>query len=214
MTQPSAASGDAEPEPVAAEEATMLLRAWRGGDLHARDRLFTLAYAELRQISAALLRAERRTSLATSDLVNEAVLRLMRMERIDWQDKAHFLALAARAMRRVLVDHARAKSSDKRQHDRVTLVTEVHGGGAEKLDLDRLDKALIRLHAIDPERAEVVELRYFGGLSLEEVAEVTGTSDSTVKRHWRVARAWLADAMKSLDAQAEGHKHDGEDPHA
>lgn len=161
--------------------------------------------AELRQISAALLRAERNASLATSDLVNEAVLRLIRLDRIEWNDKAHFLALAARAMRRVLVDHARAKASDKRQHEKVTLVTQVHGGGPEKIDLDQLDKALIRLHAIDPERAEIVELRYFGGLSLEEVAEVTGTSDSTVKRNWRVARAWLADAMRPLDEAADGH---------
>lgn len=181
------------------EQAKNLLVAWRGGDTAARDELFDLVYRELRQISAALLRSERNSSLSTGDLVNEAVLRLIRLDRIEWADKAHFLALSARAMRRALVDHARKKRTDKRHHDKVTLMTQVHGGGMEKLELDRLDKALIRLQAIDPERAEIVELRYFGGLSLEEVAEVMGTSDSTVKRHWRVARAWLADALATLD---------------
>jgi RNA polymerase sigma factor (TIGR02999 family) len=181
------------------EKAKALLTAWRGGDTTARDQLFDLVYRELRQISAALLRAERNTSLSTGDLVNEAVLRLIKLDRIEWADKAHFLALSARAMRRALVDHARRKRTDKRQHDKVTLMTQIHGGGVEQLELDRLDKALIRLQAIDAERAEIVELRYFGGMSLEEVAEVMGMSDSTVKRHWRVARAWLADAMGSID---------------
>ena len=108
-------------------DAKHLLDAWRDGDDSARDRLFTLLYTELRQISAALLRAESKTSLSTGDLVNEAVLRLMRMNEIDWNDKAHFLALAARAMRRSLIDHARRKNSDKRRHDKVTLITNVVG---------------------------------------------------------------------------------------
>lgn len=187
----------AEPQNSRDTRAKELLDAWRAGDVSSRDELFEVVFVELRQISAALLRAERNASLSTGDLVNEAVIRLLRIERIEWADKAHFLALSARAMRRVLVDHARRKHSDKRQHERVTLITQVHGGGPERIELDKLDKALIRLQAIDPERAEIVELRYFGGLSLEEVAEVTGVSDSTVKRSWRVARAWLADAMKS-----------------
>ncbi|MEO0983162.1 MAG: ECF-type sigma factor [Pseudomonadota bacterium] len=178
------------------DKAKALLDAWKAGDTDARDKLFELAYGELRQISAALLRAERNISLSTGDLVNEAAIRMMRLDRIDWSDKAHFMALSARAMRRVLVDHARKKHSDKRKHEKVTLVTRV-GGGAERMDLDDLDKALIRLSNIDPKRAEIVELRYFGGLTLEEVAEVTGSSDSTVKRSWRVARAWLAEAMQN-----------------
>ena len=189
--------------PLPTDQAKLLLDAWRGGDIQARDDLFELVYRELLQISAALLRNERNTSLSTGDLVNEAVLRLMNLDRIDWVDRAHFLALSARAMRRALVDHARRKGSDKRRHDKVTLVTQIHGGGIEQIELDRLDKALIRLHVIDPERAEVVELRYFGGMSLDEVAEVTGVSDSTVKRSWRVARAWLVDALRSLEDDDE-----------
>lgn len=185
-------------------EADELLKAWRGGDLTARDRLFDLLYDELRQISAALLRSESRTSLSTGDLVNEAVLRLIRLERIEWSDKAHFLAISARAMRRALIDNARRKQSDKRQHQKVTLITRLGDGRADKIELDALDKALIRLSIIDEEKAAIVEMRYFGGLTVEEIAEVTGQSEATVKRHWRVARAWLRDAMKdSGDAFAQ-----------
>ena len=178
-------------------ETQALLRAWRAGDMSARDALFSLLYSELRQVSAALLRAESNTSLSTGDLVNEAVIRLMQIDRIDWADKAHFLALAARAMRRSLIDHARKKGSDKRRHDRVTLVTDVAGGGSDRIELDVLEKALIRLANLDPARAEIVELRYFGGLTLEEIAEVTGASPSTVKRSWRAARAWLLDTLNA-----------------
>ncbi len=176
--------------------AKELLDAWRGGDIDARDQLFTQLYSELRLISAALIRSESNLSLSSGDLVNEAVIRLMRLDQIDWADKAHFLALAARAMRRVLIDHARKKNSDKRQHRKVTLVSKVAGKGAERLEVDQLEKALIRLAVIDPDKAEIVELRYFGGMTLEEIAEVKSTSESTVKRNWRVARAWLLDSLK------------------
>ncbi|MCH9752868.1 MAG: ECF-type sigma factor [Hyphomonas sp.] len=175
-----------------------LLQAWRSGDTGARDQLFTLLYSELRQVSAALLRAESNNSLSTGDLVNEATLRLIRLDQIDWVDKSHFLALSARAMRRVLIDHARKKKSGKRHHHKVTLVTRLEGV-EQRLDIDILEKALIRLAVIDADKAGIVELRYFGGMSLPEIAEVVGTSESTVKRQWRVARAWLLDAMK------EGH---------
>ena len=177
-----------------------LFMRWRDGDLAARDTLFRLLYSELAQISAALLRAERNASLAAGDLVNEAVIRLIQLERIDWQDKAHFLALAARAMRRVLIDHARRKNADRRQHEKVTLITNLGGDTPKRLELDALDKALIRLAVIDQQRAEIVELRYFGGLTLDEVADVLGTSPATVKRSWRAARAWLLDAMQSPGA--------------
>lgn len=168
---------------------------WRAGDLAARDALFELLYSELGQISAALLRAERNASLSAGDLVNEAVIRLIQLERIDWQDKAHFLALAARAMRRVLIDHARRKNADRRRHEKVTLVTNLGRGAPQRLELDALDKALIRLAVVDQQKAEIVELRYFGGLTLDEVASVMGVSPATVKRSWRAARAWLMDAM-------------------
>lgn len=175
-------------------DAKQLLQAWRNGDIQARDALFKLLYNELRQVSAALLRAERNNSLSTGDLVNEAVLRLIKLEQIEWTDKSHFLALSARAMRRILIDHARKKNSDKRHHHKVTLVTHVEGV-SQRFDMDLLEKSLIRLGVIDPEKAEIVELRYFGGMSLQEIAEVVGASESTVKRQWRVARAWLLDAM-------------------
>lgn len=184
-------------------ETKELLQAWRSGDEAARDRLFALLYTELRQVSAALLRAERNTSLSTGDLVNEAVIKLMRMDKIDWADKSHFLALSARAMRRVLIDAARKRNSDKRHHHKVTLVTHIQGG-AGRIDIDILEKSLIRLGLIDGEMAEIVELRYFGGLTLEEIAEVTGSSESTLKRKWRVARAWLLDAIK--DARQDEHR--------
>lgn len=178
-------------------EAKDLLEAWKGGDMASRDRLFDLLYTELRQISAALLRAESNNSLSTGDLVNEAVLRLIQLDHIEWADKSHFLALSARAMRRVLVDHARRKGADKRRHEKVTLVTRLGDGRQDRLDLDHLEKALIRLSVIDKSKADIVELRYFGGLTLEEIGEVVGQSESTVKRQWRVARAWLLDAMKA-----------------
>lgn len=181
-----------------------LLSAWREGDLSARDRLFELLYSELRQVSAALLRSESNASLSTGDLVHEAVVRLIHLDKIEWTDKAHFLALAARAMRRSLIDHARKKKSGKRGHRKVTLVTGMGDAGLHRVELDALDKALIRLHVIDAEKAEIVELRYFGGLSLEDISEVTGTSISTIKRQWRVARAWLLDCLNDASRSETG----------
>lgn len=181
-----------------------LMREWRAGDLTARDQLFVLLYSELRQVSAALLRAESNASLSTGDLVNDAVIKLMRMGHIEWTDKAHFLALAARAMRRILIDHARKKRSDKRQHRKVTLVTRLSPSGPDRMELDVLEKSLIRLSVVDPAKAEIVELRYFGGMTLDEIAEVTNSSPSTVKRNWRVARAWLLDSLN--EARDDDHR--------
>lgn len=173
-----------------------LLDAWRSGDSSARDQLFERLYTELRRISASLLRREGGISLTTGDLVNEAVIRLIGLEQIDWQDKAHFLALSARTMRRVLIDHARKKGTDKRQHQKVTLVTYLVGGNQESVDIHNLENALMRLQIIDKDRAKIVEMRYYGGLSLEEIAEVMNVSASTVKRSWRVSRAWLLNALE------------------
>lgn len=159
------------------------------------DRLVGLVHVELGEMAAALLRRERSNSLTSGDLVNEAVLRLVRLERIDWRDKAHFLALSSRVMRRVLVDHARARLADKRAHDRVTLVTGLLGAEPQA-DLLDLDAALGRLETWDPERASLVEMRYFGGMSLEDVAAVMGQSVATVKRRWRSTRAWLCEALQ------------------
>ena len=177
------------------DDAKALLSAWQGGDESARNKLFDLLYGELRQISAALIRAESNNSLSTGDLVNEAALRLIKINQIDWVDKNHFLALSAQAMRRVLIDHSRKKNADKRYHEKVTLVTKFEGGEF-KIDADILESSLIRLAVIDPDKANIVELRYFGGMSLQEIAEVTGDSESTIKRQWRAARAWLLNAIK------------------
>lgn len=177
-----------------AEQAAPLLAAWRAGDETARNSLFELLYSELRAISAAMLRGEGPVSLSTGELVNEAVIRLVGLNQIDWQDKAHFMALAARMMRRVLIDHARKKGAARREHFKVTLITQLHAGKVG-LDLLRLDEALSRLRGIDPERAEIVELRYFGGLSIEETGTALGLSPMSVKRRWRSARAWLSAAL-------------------
>ena len=184
-----------------ATHTQVLLRDWRGGNTEARDQLFDRLYLELRQVSAALLRAESNSSLSTGDLVNEAAIRLIQIDKIDWSDRAHFLALSARAMRRILIDHARRKKTDKRAHQKVTLLTRFEGA-PQRVDLDVLDKSLIRLKAIDADKANIVELRYFGGMSLAEIADVMGTSESTVKRQWQVARTWLMDALRaSHDAE-------------
>jgi RNA polymerase sigma factor (TIGR02999 family) len=176
--------------------AKSLLDAWREGDIAARDQLFDRLYTELRKISTSLLRREGGISLTTGDLVNEAVMRLIKLEKINWQDKAHFLALSARMMRRILIDHSRKKNTDKRHHQKVTLVTNIPGQANEVYDMYQLEDALTRLQDIDENRAKIVEMRYFGGLSLEEVAEVMGISTSSVKRSWRASRAWLLNALE------------------
>lgn len=173
-----------------------LLGAWQSGDETARDTLFDLLYSELQTVAAALLRKEYNSSLSTGDLVNEAVLKIVNVSGVGWVNKSHFLALAARAMRRVLVDQARAKSSNKRHHQRVTLVTECGSANTERLDLDALDKALIRLKVLDEDKADIVELRYFGGMSLDDIATVKRMSKSTIKRNWQIARLWLLDCLE------------------
>jgi RNA polymerase sigma factor (TIGR02999 family) len=177
------------------EDVQKLLHGWRDGDSQARDKLFDRLYVELRKLSSSILRGEGHISLSTGDLVNEAVMRLIGLKYIDWQDKAHFMALASRMMRRVLVEHARKKNANKRDHQKVTLVTQVVGANAQRMDNQLLEHALIRLQALDKERAEIVEMRYYGGLSLEEIAEVIGKSPSTIKRNWRASRAWLVQAI-------------------
>ena len=172
-----------------------MLAAWRQGDMAARDQLFERLYIELRKVSALLLNREGPISLSTGDLVNEAVMRLIHLDQIDWQDKAHFMALSARMMRRVLIDHARSKNANKRRHQKVTLITGITDGQASQVNLLEIEEALIRLHAINAHHADIVEMRYFGGLSLEEIAEVMQLSPSTIARKWRAARAWLRTAM-------------------
>jgi RNA polymerase sigma-70 factor, ECF subfamily len=176
-------------------DVTRLLLAWRHGDARALEELTPLVYAELRRIARQQMAGERRPdhTLQPTAVVNEAFLRLIDLKRIDWQDRAHFFAMSSRLMRRVLVDHARSRRYLKR------------GGGVPKttlpsidlrtderpVDLIALDDALEMLAANDPRRSQVVELRYFGGLTVEETASVLQVSPDTVKRDWRLARAWL-----------------------
>lgn len=177
-------------------QTQLLISGWKAGDDAARDRLIARLEPELLQISAARLRREAGTSLSTGDLVNEAVLRLLRVEQIDLTGRAHFLALASRLMRRILIDHARQRNADKRRHQRVALSTGIEGD--RSLDMESLDVALIRLGAIDPQLMEIVEMRYFGGMTVSDVAQVSGLSEATVNRRWRVARAWLEGAMADI----------------
>jgi RNA polymerase sigma factor (TIGR02999 family) len=170
-----------------------LLAAWHEGDGRARDMLVKRLHPELSQIAAARLRGERNSSLSTGDLINDAVIRLMGLDKINFANRAHFIALSSRLMRQILVDHARAKRTDKRDHHKVELNTKVEG--EQKFDLNNLDSALIRLGVIDMELAELVEMRYFGGMTLADIAVVSKVSEATVKRRWQTARAWLTDAL-------------------
>jgi RNA polymerase sigma factor (TIGR02999 family) len=180
-------------------EATLriddLIVRWRSGDEVARDTLVTLLHPELRAIASAQLRRERDVSFSSGDLINDAILRLVRMGRIDIADRAHIIALAARLMRNILVDHARQKGTDKRHHQKVELNPDIDG--EQRIDLIALETALKRLGAIDMQLADLVEMRYFGGMALGDIAQVTTLSEATLKRRWRVARAWLADALEN-----------------
>jgi len=175
-----------------------LLDRWRDGDLAARDRLFLLLYPEIEKVAAVLLRSDRGVSLSARDLVHEVMMRLIRLDQIAWHDKSHFLALAARMMRRALIDHARRKRALRRDHVQVELNTRIEGEPA--IELDDIDGAITKLATINPIYAEIVEMRYFGGLSLSDIGVVLNCSESTAKRRWRTARAWLLDHLASARA--------------
>ncbi len=175
-------------------DVTHLLLAWNDGDNEALERLMPLVYAELKRLAERYLWRERSGhTLEPTALVHEAYLKLIDQRHARWQNRAHFFAIAAQAMRRILVDHARARQAGKR------------GSGEEKFALDEaievsdrqadqmvaLDDALKTLAELDPQKGRVVELKYFGGLSLEEIAEALGISRATVVREWRMAKAWL-----------------------
>jgi RNA polymerase sigma factor (TIGR02999 family) len=173
---------------------TELLRAWSDGDDGALERLTPLVAAELRRLARGHMRRERRGhTLQTTALMNEAFLRLTDARRVRWQDRAHFLGIAARLMRRVLVDHARSRGYVKRGGGarRVTLDEGLVSSGEPALDVVALDRALEALSAVDARKARLIDLRFFGGLSVEETAEVLQVSPDTVKRDWRIAKLWL-----------------------
>lgn len=168
---------------------------WRDGDLAAGDRLFRALDADLRQIAAGRLAAEHNISLAAGELVNEAVIRLANLERIEWKSRSHILALASTVMRQALLDHIRRKNSQKRQYERITLCSQI-GQDDPKTDLFALNMAMEELAEIDPQRARIVEMRYFGGMSLVDIGEVLELSEATVKRRWAATRAWLQDRLE------------------
>lgn len=172
----------------------MLLRAWREGDDTALDALIPLVHDELRRIARRCLYGERANhSVQATELVNEAFLRLVDVQHVDWQSRTHFLAMSARLMRRVLVDLARSRHADKRGGGavRVTLDEAAIGGVAPEADVIRLDDALQALAALDERKSRVVELRFFGGLTVDETAVALDVSSKTVLRDWEFARAWL-----------------------
>jgi RNA polymerase sigma factor (TIGR02999 family) len=187
-------------------DITVLLRAWRAGDRSALDRLTPLVYGELRRLAYQFMRQERSEHiLQATALVSEAYLRLIDIRAVEWQDRAHFMAVAAQTMRRVLVDAARARAAEKRGGD-----MERAGRGASSVDLDNvpapetdratevceLDELLDALAQMDPRRAKVIELRFFGGLTVEETAEFLQISPQSVMRDWRLARAWLTRELR------------------
>jgi RNA polymerase sigma factor (TIGR02999 family) len=180
---------------------TQLLADWRGGNQQALDELMPLVYKELHRLADHYLRRERvGHTLQATALINEAYLRIINQDEVNWQNRAHFFGVAAQMMRRILVDHARSHLYAKR------------GGGAQKLtineaidlpqqerdlDLVALDDALQRLEQLDPQQSKIIELRFFGGLTIEETAEVLGISPATIKREWNWAKAWLYRELKN-----------------
>lgn len=186
------------------EDVTRLLRAWGKGDQAALDQLTPVIYAELRRRAHSYMKNERPNhTLQTTALANEAWLRMVNVSVVNWKDRAHFFAIAATMMRRILVDAARTRGREKR------------GGSAQRVDLDQIpdissrrdpeliaiDDALEKLAGLDPRKARVIELRFFGGLSVEETAEVLKLHEQTVLRDWRLARVWL---MREMSGQRPG----------
>jgi RNA polymerase sigma factor (TIGR02999 family) len=190
IRQPTAGMGDESLQGV-----TRLLREAQAGDRAALDELLPLVYRELRRLAARHLSDERPGhTLQPTALVHEVYLKLVDQHSVDWRNRAHFFSIAAELMRRVLVNHAVGRRAQKRGSGATLLSLEEADSlaGARGLDVELLDEALRRLAEFSPAQARLVELRFFAGLTNEEVAEVLGVSDSTVKREWRSAKAWLA----------------------
>ena len=186
--------GDEDRIDRGSQTQTLIVR-WRGGDEDARDALIARLHPELEKIAVARLRGERGCSLSAGDLVNDAILRLIRINEVAFADRTHVLALSARMMRRILIERARHMAADKRRHERVQLNTSIDG--VQRFDVIALETALVRLGSIDSQLSEIVELRYFAGMTLPEVAEILEVSESTALRRWQAARAWLGDALSN-----------------
>lgn len=195
-----------ERPPSSPADITRLLQHWQAGDREALDRLIPLVYEELRTIASRHVRREWRAgALQTTALVNEAYLKLVGQREGDWQNRAHFFAIAAQVMRRVLLDDARRALREKRGRAATALPIDdvaLHApeSPVDTVDLLALDRALTQLQQLDPDQARLVELRFFGGLTVEETAAVMGISPATVKREWAVAKGWLQRALREGDA--------------
>jgi RNA polymerase sigma factor (TIGR02999 family) len=191
------------------DDVTRLLHAWTAGDLEARERVLVLVYGELRRRAAAQLRRERPGhTLQPTALVHEAYIRLVDQRRAAWQNRAQFLAVASQVMRRILVDGARARRAEKRGAGGIHVpLDDAPPLSVPALDVDvlDLDAALERLSALDRRKGQIAELRFFGGLSLEETGHVLQVSEKTVERDWQAARAWL---FRELSARPVGAEHD------
>lgn len=191
--------------PASSERVSKLLLNWGQGDQGAREALIPLVYDELRRLARRYLRRERPDhTLQSAALVNEAYLRLIRQEHPQWQNRAHFFGVAAQLMRHILVDHARNRAAAKRGAGapRLTLDPDIALPQERDVDLMALDDALNQLAALDPQQSRLVELRFFGGLSIEETSVVLGVSPATVKREWATARAWLQREMRNKETSA------------
>lgn len=183
-------------------DVTQLLFQLSSGDTSVLDQLLPRIYAELRGLAGNYLRREHRQNhtLQPTALVHEAYLRLVNQRESKWESRAHFFGAAANVMRQILVDHARKHTAEKRggEFEKMQLDESIVIQSSEKsFELLALDEALEELHKFDAQKSKIVELRYFGGLSVAETAEVLGVSEITIKRHWRVAKAWLYDRLKA-----------------
>ena len=182
------------------EEISVILKDWSGGNRASGDVLLPLVYDELRKIAGRYLKKERSGhTLQPTALVHEAYMKLIDISEINWQDRAHFFAVSANVMRHILVDHARAKLADKRggESERIALEDVVSLSNEPNLDFLAIDEALKELAKFDEQQSKIVELRFFGGLTIEETAHVVGISPATVKREWAMAKAWLHRKLKS-----------------
>ncbi len=186
------------------EDVTLVLEQMRQGDMRAADKLLPLVYNEFRALARHYLAQERANhTLQPTALVHEAYMKLVDQTRVNWQGRSHFFAVAAQAMRRILVDHARSHQRDKRGGGRARVVLDEAVALSPQKDEDvlALDEALERLAAIDPRQAKIVELRFFGGLSVEEVSEALGVSKRTVEGDWAFARAWLSRELREPEKE-------------
>lgn len=180
------------------EDVTQLLKDWNSGNKEALDQLLPAVYNELRRLARQHLRRERPDhTLQSTELVHEAYLRLVDQERVSWQNRAHFYGVAAQMMRRILVDHARHRLSEKHggAREKLSLDEAIHWSEKRNWDLVALDDALNQLASLDERKSRIVELRFFAGLSVEEIAQALGISPATVMRDWALAKAWLMREM-------------------